>query len=90
MIIVSGKIYVTSDKREIFLSLSHESMLAARKADGCSDFVVAADPIEIDRVNVYEEWHSESELNIFRGSGPESDLANLIVRADVTQHEVCT
>jgi quinol monooxygenase YgiN len=90
MIIVSGRIYVSADQREAFLEYSRQSILEARMANGCRDFVVAADPIELDRVNVYEEWDSETQLESFRGSGPESDLAILILRADVTQHETRT
>jgi hypothetical protein len=32
---------------------------------------VAADPIEPDRVNIYEEWESEEALLTFRGAGPD-------------------
>jgi len=34
------------------------------------DFVVSADPLEPDRVNVYEQWESDAELEAFRGEGP--------------------
>ena len=50
-------------------------MVQARRTKGCRDFVVAADPLEPGRVNVHEEWESEAELEAFRGSGPEPDLA---------------
>lgn len=63
-------------------------MVEARRAQGCRDFVVAADPIEPERVNVYEEWDSEEELESFRGAGPGEDLAAVIVRADVSRHHV--
>jgi quinol monooxygenase YgiN len=85
MIIVSGKLYVAAGRRDAFLARSLESIVAARRAPGCLDFVVAADPIEHDRVNVYEEWESESELESFRGEGPGPDLASLIVRAAVSR-----
>jgi hypothetical protein len=48
--------------------------------------VVAADPLEPDRVNVYEEWQAESELEAFRGAGPGSEIGSMIVRAEVTRH----
>ena len=63
-------------------------MVQARRAPGCRDFVVAADPLEPGRVNVHEEWDSEAELEAFRGDGPEADLAADIVHADVTRHHV--
>ena len=55
MIIVSGRIYVSPGQREGFLASSRAAVTDARRAPGCRDFVVAADPIEPDRVNVYEE-----------------------------------
>ncbi len=63
-------------------------MAAARNTHGCLDFVVAADPIEPDRVNVYEAWQSESDLIAFRQDGLDDDLSSLIVRAEVAQHTV--
>jgi hypothetical protein len=50
--------------------------------------VVAADPVEPDRVNVYEEWDSERELLAFRGDGPPSGIRARIVSSAVLRHEV--
>jgi len=55
MLIVSGRIYVRPGARQAFLASSRAAVAQAWGARGCRDFVVAADPIEIDRVNVYEE-----------------------------------
>ena len=88
MIIVSGRIYVRPGAREEFLTLSAEAVAQARRSSGCRDFVVAADPIDPNRVNVYEEWESEEALIAFRGDGPDDDLSSSIVKADVTQHIV--
>lgn len=90
MIIVSGRIYVFAGRREGFLAASHEAILAARRAPGCRDFVVAADPIDPDRVNVYEEWDSEIELERFRGAGPGPQLASAIERAQVSRHQIAS
>ncbi len=88
MIIVSGRIYVRPGARQGFLNASAEAVVAARRSRGCRDFVVAADPIEPDRVNVYEEWDSEEALLAFRGEGPNQDLRSSIVRAQVSRHTV--
>lgn len=88
MIIVSGHLHLVAAQRDTFLARSLEAVVAARRAPGCLDFVVAADPIEPDRVNVYEEWESEAQLEAFRGAGPGPDLASLIVRAKVSRHHV--
>ncbi len=88
MIVVSGKIYVRPGGREEFIARSRTAVEQARRASGCRDFVVAPDPIEPDRVNVYEEWETEEALMAFRGEGPDDDLSSSIVRADVARHEI--
>lgn len=88
MIIVSGRIYVRSGTRPQFLKASLEAVVQARAARDCRDFVVAADPIEADRVNIYEEWESEDALLAFRGEGPGQDLSSSIVGADVSRHTI--
>lgn len=88
MIIVSGRLYVTPGSRQGFLASSAKAMVVARQTSGCRDFVVAADPLEADRVNVYEEWETREALSAFRGDGPADDLSAVIVRAEVSQYEV--
>lgn len=88
MIIVVGRIYTHPGSRDEFLEISKASMEAAREARGCRDFVVAADPLEQERVNVYESWQDQGCLNAFRGSGPDSDINNLISNADVKEYKV--
>jgi quinol monooxygenase YgiN len=88
MIIVSGRIYVRPGRRDAFLAASIEAVMAARRSSGCLEFVVAADPIEPDRVNVYEQWESEAQLEAFRGEGPGPDLTLDIVGADISRHQI--
>jgi quinol monooxygenase YgiN len=90
MIIVSGRIYVKPGSRVAFLDASAEAVKKARQARGCRDFVVAGDPLEADRVNVYEEWENEADLLAFRGQGPSKDLRAHIVRAEVARHTVAS
>ena len=88
MIIVSGRLYVRPERRDAFLAASLAAVSEARRAAGCLDFVVAADPIEPDRVNVYEAWESEAALIRFRGAGPSSELAAEILRAHIERHQI--
>jgi quinol monooxygenase YgiN len=90
MIIVSGKIYVCPGAGHEFLASSLEAVVQARRSPDRRDFVVEADPLEPDRVNVYEEWESEEALLTFRGDGPGEDLSSKIVRADVARHVVAS
>jgi quinol monooxygenase YgiN len=90
MIIVSGKLYVRPGARPAFVQSSTEAVVLARRTPGCRDFVVAADPLDPDRINVYEEWESEEALLAFRGAGPEPDVSSNIVRAEVSRHVVAS
>ncbi len=88
MIIVAGHLIIRTGERERFLSASLEPMKVARRTQGCREFVVAADPLIADRVNVFEEWESEELLHAFRESGPEDSMIDLVVNANVREHRV--
>lgn len=90
MLIVSGRLYIAKGQREAFLALSGKAMIEARRTPGCHDFVVAADPIEADRVNIYEMWDSADQLEAFRDQGPGGELTKLIERADVRRHLIAS
>lgn len=78
MIIVSGKLEIEEGKRDEFINRSKSSIAAARKAKGCVDFCVSPDPLEPNRVNIFEEWESKSALDEFRAGGPADDLFKLV------------
>lgn len=88
MIIVSGKLIIAEGQRQEFLASSYKAVRQARSTTGCRDFVVAADPLEENRVNVYEEWETESQLEQFRADGPDEDLSNMIISFSVKQREI--
>lgn len=88
MLIVSGRLYLKAGAMDAFLAASKEAVALARKTLGCRDFVMSPDPIEPDRVNIYEEWDSEKALLDFRGSGPDSDMRSVIVRGEVFRHVI--
>src|SRR5579859_4574802 len=88
VIVVSGSIRIRPGRREEFLASSRDSIVEARRAPGCRDFVVAADPLDPDRVNVYEAWDSEDALTAFRGSGPGGEMLSLIVEGRVRRHGI--
>lgn len=76
--------------RDAYLLECGKVIEAARKSPGCIDFHIAADPIEPDRINVYEQWESVGAVESFRGSGPSSEQAATIRAAHVFQHEVAS
>lgn len=87
-IIVSGRIFIKPGRRDTFIERSLHAVIAARQASGCLDFAVSPDPIEKNRVNIFEKWRSRGELLAFRGSGPEDGIASLIEVLQIDEDEV--
>ena len=90
MIIVSGWLRLQAGTRDAFVQSSMEAMALARQRAGCRAFVVAADPLESDLVNVYECWETEAELLAFRQDGPDSNMLAMIVDANVERHQIAS
>jgi quinol monooxygenase YgiN len=88
MIIVAGHLRVATADRDCFLARSREAIQLARTTPGCHDFVVVADPLDAERINIYERWTNRAIMHAFRGDGPNYELNTLIVGADVDEFEV--
>jgi quinol monooxygenase YgiN len=86
MVIVAGCLY-TAD-RDGYLDGCAELIRTARAAPGCEDFYLSADPVEPDRINVFEQWATVADVEAFRGSGPGNDQTAEIRDAAVFQHEI--
>lgn len=88
MIIIAGKVYVAAEEREAFVSSFAEMVGRARKYPGCLDVVMASDPLEADRVNIFECFESEERLESWRAiaNGPETGVE--ILRQDVQKHVI--
>ncbi|BBH67467.1 antibiotic biosynthesis monooxygenase [Actinoplanes sp. OR16] len=69
MIIIAGELHVAAGERDRYLAAVADVARQARAADGCLDFVQAADPLVDGRINVYERWESDEDLAAFRESG---------------------
>ncbi|ELZ04944.1 putative quinol monooxygenase [Natrialba asiatica] len=76
MIIISGKVYVDTKVRDEWVAQHQEMVARARKQPGCLDLVIAADPLEENRYNIYEAWESEEHLDEWRkvANPPESQF----------------
>jgi quinol monooxygenase YgiN len=88
VIIVSGKLYVDPDARDAYIAGCLGVVEQARAASGCMDFVLSADPIEPGRINVYEQWESDADVERFRGAGPDADLRAEIRDAQVAKYRI--
>lgn len=90
MIIVSGWLRLEPETRQQYLDQCRPVIEMARAAPGCQDFHLSADPIETDRINVFEKWDTADSVEQFRGSGSTDDQQAAIVGAQVEQHEIAS
>ena len=89
-IIVAGKLQLKPGSRQEFIEKSCDAIRQARSLAACEDFSVSPDPIDENRVNIFEKWKSRSSLDEFRNSGPESDIFSFVEAFDVHEYEVNT
>ncbi|TPQ16452.1 putative quinol monooxygenase [Streptomyces sporangiiformans] len=88
MIIIAGKLYVDPAAREAYLAGCSTVIEQARATPGCLDFALSADLIEPDRINVYERWDTDEDLERFRGVGSEPEQAAQIRDAEVSKYRI--
>ena len=69
MIIIAGTLTLAAEDRERYLAAVADVAPAARRAPGCLDFVQAADPVDPERIVVFERWESDEDVERFRTSG---------------------
>lgn len=90
MIIVAGPLHVDPDARARYLDGCVQVVELARRAPGCLDFALSPDLLEPGRINVYERWESDEQLQAFRGSGPAGSQTEQIRDADVQEFHIPT
>ncbi len=88
MIIVSGHLYLDPVERDRYLHESVEIMRQARAWAGCHDFTLTADPLEPDRINVYERWESDEALRRFRSEGTAATQTVALRGNDVVKYRI--
>jgi len=76
VIIVNGTFQVDPDQRDAFLAERGERMRTSRAEAGCLEYTFAADPLEADRVVLFERWESQTHLDAhLAGPAPATHIA---------------
>lgn len=88
MFVIAGHLVVAPADRDTYVADCASVVEAARRAPGCLDFAVTADPLDRARVDVYERWESDAELEAFRGSGPDAGMQTRILDAEVRKYRI--
>ena len=90
MIIVSGWLRTHPEGRAVYLDACRPVIEAARAAPGCVDYHLTADPLDPERINVFEQWENAESVDQFRQAGPDAEMAEAILAANVQQHEIAS
>jgi len=90
MLIIAGKEYVAPEHRDAFVASYADLVRRARKAPGCLDVAVSADPIEAGRVNNFERWESEEHPAAWRAVAAAPTPATEVSDGDVMPYEIST
>lgn len=88
MVIVAGHIVVDPQQRAAYLADCVDVVEHARRAAGCLDFAITADPVDPGRIVIFERWESQAAVETFRGSGPSNDQNAAILTASVAEYDV--
>jgi quinol monooxygenase YgiN len=88
VLIIAGSLTVVAADRADFLAANIEAVEQARQAPGCFDFVQAADPLDLTRINIFERWDNEEDLLAFRGAGQPSSESPAILSGDVKRYVI--
>ncbi len=88
MIIIAGKLYVAPERRDEYLTKVADVAARARRAAGCLDFVQAPDALEPGRINIYEQWSSDADVEAFRNAGGPTPALPEVTRAEVKKYRI--
>ena len=88
MLIIAGKLYVDPEHREEYLASLEEVIRRARTQPGCLDCVIAADPIEGDRINQFEQWESEERFASWQAVVDPPSQVTEVLDENVRKYEI--
>jgi quinol monooxygenase YgiN len=88
MLIIAGTLRVDASDRAAYLDLVARATAMARETPGCLDFAQSPDPLEPDRINIFERWESDAALQAFRDLPADEESVPPIRAADVRRYRI--
>jgi heme-degrading monooxygenase HmoA len=87
MVIVAGHITVDPEQRESYLA-GFVRVEEARRADGCLDFAITADLIDLPASTSLRRWESQAAAKAFRRSAPRTKEGAAMLSASVVEYDI--
>jgi quinol monooxygenase YgiN len=88
VVIVTGSYEFEPGQRDEYLASRHDSMRASRTEPGCFEFLLSADPIEPDRVVLFERWADQASLDAHIAALPAPSVGLAPKSVTVTLYDV--
>jgi quinol monooxygenase YgiN len=88
MIIVAGFTLTEADKRDTAVQAHIDMVKRARKRDGCLDLSISADPLNPERINIFEQWRDQNALDAWRKVANPPKIARRETRVNLYRTEV--
>lgn len=88
MLIIAGSVQVDADRRDEFVAAHQDLVARARKAPGCCDVAITADPLDPGRVNNFERWASRDQLDAWRKVANAPDTGIRFISDSVMEYRV--
>jgi quinol monooxygenase YgiN len=89
MLIIAGTLVLDAADRAKYLDAVGRATAMARSTPGCLDFAQSPDPLDPERINIFERWESDADLQAFRDSPDDSDEPLPAIRsADVRRYRI--
>lgn len=88
MVIVAGHLIVDHSHRESYLADCVSVIEQGRRAPGCLDFSISADLVVPGRINIFERWESQADVEAFRGNGASDEQGAAMLSASVSEYDV--
>jgi quinol monooxygenase YgiN len=87
-VIVAGWYTVDPKRRDEVVENFKDLVLRARRAPGCLDFAITADPVDSNRINNFEFWQSEKDLNSWRAVSNRPEETSPVLRMEAQKHVI--
>jgi quinol monooxygenase YgiN len=87
-VIIAGWVTFDPKKRDAVVESFKDMVSRARRAPGCLDFSLTADPVDPGRVNNFEFWRSEKDLKAWRRACKSHKTVARMIRVEVQKHVV--
>src|SRR6202035_1776197 len=87
-IIVAGWFLVDPEKRNEVVERYNNLVLRARSAPGCLDLAISPDPVAPRRINNFEFWQSEEDLDSWRAVANPPRSITPVLGGEVQKHVI--